>query len=256
MKFGCCAAIDQAEALYEAGYDFIECTVVSLMPEESEDVFKNIVKKYQESPIPIEAFNILLPSDLKIVGESVNHQRVKDYLTSALERVHRIGAKTIVFGSGGARSFPKGFQKEKGGEQIAIFLSTVADIAEQLDLTIVIEPLNRKESNVINSIPEAVEWTKKLNRKSLKSLADFYHMVEENEPLTHLYEQRDFIHHIHVADSNRLAPGTGTYPYSEFASIIHKANYDSRISIECNWRNFEEEIGQALDYLKKQFSFE
>ncbi|WP_400246740.1 sugar phosphate isomerase/epimerase family protein [Niallia sp. JL1B1071] len=254
MKFGCCAEIDKAEALYKAGYDFIECTIVSLMPEENEEVFKNILYKYKDSPIPIEAFNVLLPSDLKIVGENVNNQRVKNYLSSALERVHRIGADTIVFGSGGARSLPKGFPKEKGAEQIVTFLSMVTDIAEQLNLTIVIEPLNKKESNVINSIPEAVEWTKKLNRKSLKALADFYHMEEEREPLSNLYEHKDSITHIHVADSSRFSPGTGTYPYSEFASYIHKANYDGRISIECNWRDFEEEIGQSLVYLKQQFS--
>jgi sugar phosphate isomerase/epimerase len=253
MKFGCCAAIDKAEALYKAGYDFIECTVVSLMPEEGEEVFKNIFKKYKESPIPIEACNILLPSDLKIVGENVNNHRVKNYLSSALERVHRIGADTIVFGSGGARSLPKGFPKEKGEEQIAAFLSMVTDIAEQQNLTIVIEPLNKKESNVINSVPEAVEWTKRINRKSLRALADFYHMEEENEPLTNVYEHKDFISHIHVADSNRFSPGTGTYPYTEFASYIQKANYDGRISIECNWQNFEEEIGQSLAYLKQQF---
>lgn len=254
MRFGCCAAIDQAEALDKAGYDFIECTVISLMPEEKEEVFKTILEKYQASPLPIEAFNILLPSDLKIVGDKVDNQRVKDYLKSALERVCRIGADTIVFGSGGARSFPKGLSKEKGREQMAAFLSTVSDMADQLSLTIVIEPLNKKESNIINSISEAVAWSKEFNQKSLKTLADFYHMEEEKEPLTNFYEYRDFIQHIHVADTNRLAPGTGMYPYPEFVRNIHKANYDGRISIECNWRNFAEEIGPALDFLKKQFS--
>lgn len=71
-------------------------------------------------------------------------------------------------------------------------------------------------------------------------------MEEEKEPLTNFYEYRDFIQHIHVADTNRLAPGTGMYPYPEFVRNIHKANYDGRISIECNWRNFAEEIDQHL----------
>jgi len=149
---------------------------------------------------------------------------------------------------------PDGFSREKGKEQIVQFLHMVADVAEPLDLTIVIEPLNQKESNIINSVPEAVEFAKLVNRKSIKALADFYHMDEERESLTNISEYKNLIKHIHVADSGRLAPGTGTYPYSEFVNQLRQSNYNGRVSIECKWNDFDSEVIQSLTFLKKQLN--
>lgn len=251
MKFGCCADIDKAPILHEAGYDFIECTVISLKPEEDEAAFKQVLAKYEQSPLPVETCNILLPGDMKIVGNDVHQGRVKNYLSLALERVKRIGADTVVFGSGGARTFPQGFSREKGEEQILEFLQLVADVADPLDLTIVIEPLNKEESNIVNSVPEAVAFAKRVNRRSVKVLADFYHMEEEREPLENISKYGEYIKHIHVADTGRLAPGTGDYPYETFMDHIKQSDYHDRISIECGWNHFEKEVTSALSFLKR-----
>ncbi|MCU9614842.1 sugar phosphate isomerase/epimerase [Caldibacillus lycopersici] len=253
MKLGCCASIDKAETLYQAGYDFIECTVLSLKPEAPDTEFQSILKTYEASPIPVATCNILFPRDMKIVGENVNDKRLQNYLTTALERVAKIGADTIVFGSGGARSVPVGFSREKAEEQIIQCLNVAADIAEPLQLTIVIEPLNRKESNIINSIPEAIAIAKKVNRKSIQVLADFYHMEEEGEAVSNIVANREFIKHIHVADTDRLAPGTGKYPFSELVDQLKLANYNGRVSIECNWQHFDSEVNESFEFLRKQF---
>ena len=254
MKLGCCAGIEKAAILYQAGFDFIECTVVSLIPEAGEEEFKPILRRYQESPIPVESFNILLPGDLKIVGEQVDTVRIQNYLSIALKRVKQIGADTVVFGSGGARTLPNGFSPKKGEEQIVEFLHMAADVADPLDLTIVIEPLNKKESNIINSVPEAAAFAKLVNRKSIKALADFYHMDEEKESLAHIYENKELVKHIHVADTARFSPGTGSYPYSDFVNQIRQSQYNGRIAIECNWNDFETEVKQSLIFLKKQLN--
>src|SRR5690625_2062681 len=142
MKFGCCANIEQAGILEQAGYDFIECTVVSLIPEQSDEKFTEILQKYQDSSLPVGACNVLLPEDLKVVGETVDKERVKRYMEKALFRVKQIGADIVVFGSGAARSFLEEFPRDKAEEQIVDFLHLAADYADPLDITIVIEPLN------------------------------------------------------------------------------------------------------------------
>ncbi|MFC0473020.1 sugar phosphate isomerase/epimerase family protein [Halalkalibacter kiskunsagensis] len=254
MRLGCCASIDQANVVHAAGFDFIECTVVSLIPERSEEDFAEVLKKYQESPIPVEVCNVFLPGDLKVVGESVDLGRINRYLKTSLARVKQIGADTIVFGSGGARTIPEGFSREKAEEQIFTFLDLAADYAEPLGLTIVIEPLNTKESNILNSVPEAVEFARKINRKSIQVLADFYHMDEEKEPLTNIVTMKEYVKHIHVADTGRLAPGSGQYPYQDFTDCLMRANYNGRVSIECGWHDFEDEAARAREYLESCFS--
>ena len=249
MKFGVCTDIQNVSLVKKAGFDYLECTVVSLMPE-TEHEYEEIVRKYQESPLPIETCNILLPSTLKIVGEAVDQRAIKQYVEKALPRVKQIGADTVVFGSGGARSAPENFPRSKAEQQIVSFLQLIADVAEPLGLTVVIEPLNKKESNMINSVPEAVEFASKVNRKSIQVLADFYHMDEESEQLTNIVDASEWIKHIHVADTGRLAPGTGTYPYAAFADCLREANYSRRVSIECKWSDLESELTTAMKHLQ------
>ena len=79
-------------------------------------------------------------------------------------------------------------------------------------------------------------------------------MVLESEPLDHLLTYKDHIRHIHVADTDRLAPGTGSYPYAEFAHLLHQINYNNRISVECRWTDFAAEATPALQYMRKVFA--
>ncbi|WP_299088717.1 sugar phosphate isomerase/epimerase [uncultured Metabacillus sp.] len=252
MRFGCCTDINHSAIVKEAGFDFLECTVVSLVPDNDGD-YEKILNRYKQSSLPVEACNIFLPGNLKIVGNEINHGAVESYVEKALSRVKQIGARTVVFGSGRSRSMPESFSREKGEEQILMFLDMVADYADPLGITIVIEPLNRKESNMINSVPEAVEIAKKVNRDSIQVLADSYHMDEEKEPIEHLFTAKDHLKHIHVADTNRFAPGTGKYPYETFVHCLKQANYDGLVSIECNWKDFETEIFQTRHFLQKLF---
>lgn len=254
MRIGCCADISKAKAVHRAGFDFIECTVLSLLPEESDDKFREtVLPSFLDSPVTVDAFNILLPRDLPIVGPHVDSKRIGKYLDKAFERIKQVGGQTVVFGSGGARNIPDGFNRKNGEEQIIEFLNGAAERAEASNITLVIEPLNKKESNVINSIPEAVEFAKKVNSPSIQVLADFYHMEEEQEPLENIVQAGALLKHVHVADTGRFAPGTGIYPYESFVKTLHQAGYNGRVSIECNWKDFDHEMVQAQQFLRRIF---
>lgn len=251
FQIGCCASIDQAPLARQAGFDYLECPLVSLIPEADDAAFASVQARYEQAELPVRAFNIFLPSDLKVVGPQVDPLRSANYVQRALTRAWRLGAEVIVFGSGGARMIPPGFERAQALDQLTIFLHQVADAAETHDLTVAIEPLNRKESNVINSVAEAVALAERVNRPSIQVLADFYHMDEEGEPLHELTRHRAWLAHIHVADRGRLAPGTGDYPYPEFAAALAAANYTGMVSMECRWGDFAAEAGPAVSFLRQ-----
>lgn len=256
MEIGVCVGnIEEAKIAEEAGYDFVECTVVSLVPEESEEAFQKVLSEYQSLNIPVKACNVFLPGDLKIVGNNIDQGRVKKYVKTALDRVKELGAETVVFGSGDARTIPESdYPREKVEEQIIQFLHLAADEADRVGLTVVIEPLNKKESNIINSVTEGVKFAKKLNRPTIQVLADFYHMDEEQEPLTEIVKNKDYLKHIHLADTHRHQPGTGSYPYDEFVQCVKEANYTEKLSIESIWTDFNvEELQKSLTFIKEQF---
>ena len=250
MKIGCCSSIENAGLLKEAGFDYIECTVVSLAPEESDEAFAPILARHQNSPLPTPVLCIFLPGDLKVVGPDVDWLRVEKYVHTALARAKQIGVAIIVFGSGRSRSIPVGFGRDEAWAQLVRFLQIAADAADANEITIVIEPLNTKESNVLNSVAEGVKLAQEVNRSSIRVLADFYHMDEENEPLDHLLQYADWLEHIHVADTGRRAPGTGRYPYAEFVEKLTNSGYDGLVSIECRWEDLAAEAGPAAQFLR------
>jgi sugar phosphate isomerase/epimerase len=251
FAIGCCGSLDQAEAAQAAGFDYLECPLVSLRAEEDDAAFAPVLAAYQAAPLPVRAFNIFLPGELKVVGPAVDDHRVARYVTNALVRARQIGAEVVVFGSGAARRIPDGFGREQALEQLVHFLRLVADAAEANNLTIAIEPLNRKESNVINSVAEGVELAQRANRESIRVLADFYHMDEDGEPLSEISRNAAWLAHIHVADTGRFAPGTGEYPYPVFAEELRKAGYNGMVSMECRWNNFAAEAGPAVQFLRQ-----
>jgi sugar phosphate isomerase/epimerase len=254
MQIGCCCALDQAAIAQSAGFDYLECALVSLLPEADEALFAPVFANFAAAPLPVRAFNIFLPGDLKVVGPAVDEARVQRYVKTALARARRVGAELIVFGSGAARMIPDGFARQRAVEQLVNFLRVVAEAATANGLTIAIEPLNRKESNVVNSVAEAVELARLVDRPPIRVLADFYHMDEEQEPLYHLSEFGAWLAHIHVADSGRRSPGSGQYPYATFAAELVQAGYRGRISVECRWVDFATEAAPAVMFLRQAFA--
>jgi sugar phosphate isomerase/epimerase len=251
MRIGCCCNIEDAATAQAAGFDFIECRVTALLPEESGDAVTSLLAQHKASPLPIAAFNVFLPRELKIVGPEVNSARIGRYVDNALARVQEIGGEIIVFGSGAARAIPDGFSTAEARKQTVAFLQRVADAADRHGITVVIEPLNRKETNTIFTVAEGVDLAGEVNRPRIQVLADFYHMDEEQEPLSHLTDYGEWIKHIHVADTGRLAPGTGHYPYPEFANRLRQSGYDGLVSIECRWLDFATEARPALEFLRR-----
>lgn len=255
MKIGCCVKdASEAKLAEAAGYDFVECSVLSLHPEGEEEAFQQVMHSYKELAIPLEVCNLFLPKDLMVIGEDLDKERINNYVISALNRVKSIGADIIVFGSGYARSIPVGFDNEIAEQQMINFLRLVAKHAEKQGITIVIEPLNKKESNFINSISDAVYFAKIINSPSIKVLADFYHMDEEKELFSEITKFSDYVKHIHLADTGRKQPGTGLYRYDEFSNAVKKSSYDGRVCVEAIWNNFQlEELKKSLNYLKNYF---
>ena len=136
-----------------------------------------------------------------------------------------------------------------------IFIETISELcayAVSKNVTLVLEPVYRYEIDFVNSVEEGVKLLEKVNHPNLKLMPDVFHMnIEDVKIGAELYRHIRHIAYIHLADSNRMAPGWG---HTDFDDIFHHlalANYDGWLSVEVLPKPEPESAAkQAIDFLK------
>lgn len=259
IQIGCCAKLAQLPAVVKAGFAYIEpgaADLAAMTPAE----FQAAKEQVLASPIRCNAFNSFIRrKDLAVVGPNVNLPAVKEYVDSTLERCRQLGASIVVWGSAGSRNVPAGFSRDRAWEQMAVFLDAIAPIAARHKIVVSLEPLNRKESNILNTGAETLKLVKQVNRPSIQMIIDYYHLRMENEPVSILVEGRGHINHLHFArPAGRLWPEstTGDPLYGEFFATLKRLHWSGGISVEGKGSPevngpqalafFKEELGSAM----------
>jgi len=247
MKFGVCGDLTVAQAAARAGYDFAEWSVGALLkPREPEEAFLAGIETVRAAGVKYPVVNCFVPADLKITGDTVDRQALRDYVACTMERAERAGVEVIVFGSGGARRIPDGFDGQRARAQIVEFCAMVGPIAQDHGVTVVVEPLNRAECNILNTVGECAGVVRDAAHPSIRLLVDAYHLMRDSDSYADIVTHGDLLRHVHIATATtRLAPGAEPCDFAAFFTALAKARYTGRISIESKLRDLETELPQA-----------
>ena len=253
MRFGICTGPGNRDALAGAGYDYIELTVAgTLRPEEPEgDVMPPLRAAFALPAVKPEAYNVLLPGDLKVVGPGTDSARQERYLESAFARAAALGGKVVVFGSGAARGIPLAWPLEDAQRQVREFLRRAGAAAARHGITVVIEPLNVTECNFINSVGEAVALARELDRPAVAVLSDLYHVDHDGQSYEETREAAPVLRHVHVAGAGRRAPVREDHAFlRDYFTVLKASGYDERVSIEGSWEDLAGQAAGALEVLR------
>jgi sugar phosphate isomerase/epimerase len=253
-RIGISTSITNNKILEIAGYSFVEEKVRGfLVPNEPESVFEQKLTLLKESRLPVEACNSFLPGNLKCVGPSLAQEEILKFGETSFRRAQLAGIKTIVFGSSGARTIPKGFSAKEAKNQFISLCKQLAPAAKRYNVVISLEPLNTSECNFINSLAEGADIVQSVNHESFRLLADIYHMLMENESPSNIIRYGDLIYHTHIAEkTGRSAPGVHSEDFTPYFRALKQANYKGRMAIECSWNNLEEQASGALSAMRSQ----
>jgi sugar phosphate isomerase/epimerase len=129
----------------------------------------------------------------------------------------------MVFGSPKQRSTVEGMSPR---DAVAVFTEELAKVAPQAqdqDVRILVEALPSNQSDVINTLQEAVAIVEQINSPAVQSMFDTHNALDETEPHMDLV-RRYFRHiaHVHVNEMDGREPGTGNY---DFGALLVKILY-------------------------------
>ncbi len=116
---------------------------------------------------------------------------------------------------------------------LAEALGQCAAAASRLGVRLALEPLNRYETGLINTVEEGLALIERVGADNLGILPDTFHMnIEEPSIEESIRRAADRMIHFHVADSNRWYPGAGHLDFAAILDLLKGLAYPGYISGE------------------------
>ncbi len=109
----------------------------------------------------------------------------------------------------------------------------VADYADERGIRLAIEPLNRFETDLVNTIEQGLELCALTGRENVGLLIDTFHMnIEEKNIGDAVRLAGEKVFHVQVSENDRGTPGSGHVPWSEFFAALDDISYGGQIVVE------------------------
>ncbi len=105
--------------------------------------------------------------------------------------------------------------------------------AAEKNITLAVEPLNRFECYILNTVEGAAEAVAQVGADNYGLLYDTFHAnIEEKDPVGVIAPNLQAISHVHFSENDRGTPGKGHVPWKETISALKTGGYDRWCTIE------------------------
>ena len=247
-----CTGFGVFEYATKAGFDYFEAPAAQLLALPNQDLDREIAH-VRSSGLSCLAMNNLFQAQIRLTGAHIDKTLIDDYIDRAIDLGRRLGAGIFVFGSAGARNVPMGFPREKAWEQLVGMLQRFGAKAGKAGVTVVVEHINRLESNIVNTFAEGIRLVRDVDLDSVQGFVDYFHLGLGNETLEAVEENFGMIRHCHFANLlNRTLPIPTRHEegVNDFLALLRRLDYRYGVSVEGYSSLPETEIAEARAYLK------
>lgn len=220
------------EALSKLGFTAAE---ISLRTVDDINV-KWLDKRLTELGLSVSAFatgRMYLEDSLCLCDTNpIVRQQLSERFSSIIQLAAHFKASVII---GGVRGRLAG-DKQHSSEQISSATDTLSNLAGQASDTgvnLLLEPINRYETNFINTALEGLELIENIGNPHIKLLLDTFHMnIEEINLCKTIRTAGKQLGYVHFADSNRRAPGWGHIDFSAILEALKDIGFQGFITAE------------------------
>lgn len=182
------------------------------------------------------------------------HKHCFDYISKCFNLCHMWDSKFLagpMYSSVGKARMVPAEQRKIEWERAVTNLQKVCEYASENGLMIALEPLNRFESDLVNTAADVMRLVRDINHPAAKVMLDGFHMsIEERNVEEAIAAAGDKLIHLQVSENYRGIPGTGLTPWESFRKGLDKIGYRGAVSIEsftpeikelagavCIWKN-------------------
>ncbi len=169
-----------------------------------------------------------------------------DRLKAQIDLAAELGAQVIIGGIRGVLSMDPAERKKQEAAFLA-GLHGVSEYGHRVGVSLALEPINRYETNLVNTVRDGLEVLRQVNAPNMGLLVDTFHMnIEEPDICGSVRTAGEKMCYVHVADSNRWAPGCGHTDFCKVLSTLDEIQFGGPISAEVLPRPTDEEAARAV----------
>lgn len=164
-------------------------------------------------------------------ADAEQRNKAKQFVREMIEFGGSFGAPAIIGSMQGKWGGDLG--REPALQLLRESLEELGRDAARHEVPLIFEPLNRYESNLINTVTDGVKLLESLSVDNVKLLADLFHMnIEEANLADAIRTGKGSIGHVHFVDSNRRPAGLGHMDYSPIAAALKEIQFRGYLSAE------------------------
>jgi sugar phosphate isomerase/epimerase len=158
-------------------------------------------------------------------------RRAIEFIRSMIDFGGPFGAPAIIGSMQGRWS--DAVPRERAIAHLKEALAELGAHAARYDTPLIYEPLNRYETNLVNTVTDGLALVRERGLENVRLLADLFHMnIEESDLADAIRAGKGHIGHVHFVDSNRRAAGAGHTDFAPIAAALGEINYQGYLSAE------------------------
>lgn len=234
------------------GFDTVEIAL-----EDASHIDPVVVKKaLDDNGLVCGSICAAMGSDRDFRGSPEYQKGAMDYLKAIVEISPLLGYPTLIgplYSAVGRADLVPAEDYKKQWDTVVKHLRTLAAHAGSLGVKLAIEPLNRFETDFINTCDQALKMLKDVNESALYVHLDSFHMnIEEKDSAKAILKAGDKLAHFHACGCDRGTPGNDHINWKGIFAALKEINYNADVVIEsftpaieiiaraaCIWREME-----------------
>ncbi len=232
--------VEQCRTLKSAGYEGIEIAPFTLAPDpvditpEQRREYRRIIEDEGLAFVGLH-WLMVSPKGLHVTTPDTRlRDRSWGHIRNLIDLCADLGEHGVmVFGSPQQRSTTGGLTREQATRNYIEGLAAVAPQAEERGVTVLVEALPAGQSDVVQTLAEAVAIVQEINSPGVRTMFDTHNAADETEPHPVLIERYfPFLRHVHVNEMDGSHPGTADYDFAAVLSTLMRLDYRHWVSLE------------------------
>ena len=174
--------------------------------------------------------------DRDLRGTPKQQQNSLDYIMDLIDASVGLGCPIIagpLYSAVGRAEFVPPPERKQQWKTVVKNLKRVCQYAEKRGITLALEPLNRFETDFINTCDQGLEMIAAVGSPVLKVHLDTFHMnIEEKDSPAAIRRAGKQLGHFHACGCDRGTPGNDHINWTGIAEALKKVKYDGDVVIE------------------------